>query len=124
MGHLRRDQLHSVIDELLTDLVDLVKHPYGCHVIQHLIEHGTLEQRREVMHKLQKHVRTMQYDGVTCGVIARALEHAETEDSLAFALKLIRVDGLIVRISLNRQGHLIAKMVFKILKDHVVELER
>jgi hypothetical protein len=123
LEHCREDQLHEIIEEIFADAIALSGHPYGSYVMQHLVENGTNELKRRLMELFRNHVDRLNYDGITCGVIGRAFEHAATKDTLACALQIIQVDGLIVRISLNRQGHLIAKSILRLVEDDLPVLE-
>merc|ERR1712048_1133311 len=121
LEHLREDQLHDICEELLANAIKLSGHHYGSYVMQHLAEYGTCEHKRRLLGLFEEHTNVSDYGGFTCGVLASTLEFAEPEDSLNFAIKLIRVAGLLVRISRNRQGHLVAKSVLSLLKEHTPE---
>jgi len=121
LEHCREDQVHEICENLLASGIELSGHHFGSYVMQHLAEYGTRDQKRRLLELFQKHSKMSDYGGFTCGVIAKALEHASTEDARAFALKCVRMDGLLVRISRNRQGHLVAKTVLELLGDQVLE---
>merc|ERR1719379_3171626 len=74
LEHCREDQLQEIYEALLADGVELSKHPYGTYVMQHVAEYGTCEQVRRLLQLFQTHIGAMDYGGVSCGVILKAIE--------------------------------------------------
>ncbi|VDL74293.1 unnamed protein product [Nippostrongylus brasiliensis] len=61
-------------------VVQLSMHPYGCRVIQRVLEHCTEEQKRPVLEALHANVRTLVLDQYGNYVIQHVIEHGSDPD--------------------------------------------
>lgn len=122
LEHCREDQLLTIVEDIIADGIDLARHPYGSFVVRHMAEQGSCEQNHRLIELFRENVMTVNYDGVTCKVIEKTMEHATQSDSRALALDIIQINGLIVRISQNRYGHLIAKSILRLLATDAPEM--
>ncbi|VDK52678.1 unnamed protein product [Anisakis simplex] len=59
---------------------NLSTHPYGCRVIQRVLEHCTEEQKRPVLDQLHMHIKTLVVDQYGNYVIQHVIEHGSMED--------------------------------------------
>lgn len=55
-------------------------HPYGCRVIQRVLEHCTEEQKRPVLDQLHDNLLTLVADQYGNYVIQHVIEHGQPED--------------------------------------------
>ncbi|VDD91061.1 unnamed protein product [Enterobius vermicularis] len=58
----------------------LSTHPYGCRVIQRVLEHCTEEQKRPVLDQLHMHIKDLVIDQYGNYVIQHVIEHGSMED--------------------------------------------
>uniref|UniRef100_A0A914XCA8 PUM-HD domain-containing protein n=1 Tax=Plectus sambesii TaxID=2011161 RepID=A0A914XCA8_9BILA len=77
-------RLQFIIDAFVghdpSPVYHLSTHPYGCRVIQRVLEHCTEEQKRPVLEELHKHTKTLVTDQYGNYVIQHVLEHGSPED--------------------------------------------
>ncbi|VDN00881.1 unnamed protein product [Thelazia callipaeda] len=78
-------KLQFIIDALVppgdnVTVCSLSTHPYGCRVIQRVLEHCTEEQKRPVLDQLHKHVKNLIVDQYGNYVIQHVIEHGSLED--------------------------------------------
>ncbi|CAG9539816.1 unnamed protein product [Cercopithifilaria johnstoni] len=78
-------RLQFIIDALVPagdniTVCNLSTHPYGCRVIQRVLEHCTDEQKRPVLDQLHKHVKSLIVDQYGNYVIQHVIEHGSLED--------------------------------------------
>lgn len=77
-------KLQFIIDAFINDTPDAVcnlsTHPYGCRVIQRVLEHCTDEQKRPVLDQLHKNIRSLVTDQYGNYVIQHVIEHGSIED--------------------------------------------
>lgn len=106
-------QVRTLVDELMSDAVQLSKHPYGNYVIQHILEHGPADQRAKLTTMLVQHVHTAGSDCYARAVVSKALAHGAHEDQVKLARALVKEDGLIVQMARTRHGHVAAKFVLQ-----------
>uniref|UniRef100_A0A183EV93 PUM-HD domain-containing protein n=1 Tax=Gongylonema pulchrum TaxID=637853 RepID=A0A183EV93_9BILA len=59
---------------------NLSTHPYGCRVIQRVLEHCTAEQKRPVLDQLHLHIRALIVDQYGNYVIQHVIEHGSADD--------------------------------------------
>lgn len=78
-------RLQFIIDAFVqpgdnTTVCNLSTHPYGCRVIQRVLEHCTEEQKRPVLDQLHMHIKTLVVDQYGNYVIQHVIEHGSMED--------------------------------------------
>lgn len=65
---------------LLHQMMALSAHPYGCRIIQRILEHCTPEQKAPIMDELHQHCEYLISDQYGKYVIQHVLEHGKPED--------------------------------------------
>lgn len=78
-------RLQFIIDALCppgdqTTVSNLSTHPYGCRVIQRILERCTEDQKRPVLEQLHTHMKTLITDQYGNYVIQHVIEHGSPED--------------------------------------------
>lgn len=77
-------RLQFIIDAFVKGAPDTVctlsTHPYGCRVIQRVLEHCMEEQKRPVLEQLHHNIRTLVTDQYGNYVIQHVIEHGSVED--------------------------------------------
>ncbi|XP_036191150.1 pumilio homolog 2 isoform X11 [Myotis myotis] len=72
--------LQFIIDAFKGQVFVLSTHPYGCRVIQRILEHCTAEQTVPVLEELHQHTEQLVQDQYGNYVIQHVLEHGRPED--------------------------------------------
>ncbi|XP_054843480.1 pumilio homolog 2 isoform X7 [Eublepharis macularius] len=72
--------LQFVIDAFKGQVFVLSTHPYGCRVIQRILEHCTAEQTLPILEELHQHTEQLVQDQYGNYVIQHVLEHGRPED--------------------------------------------
>ncbi|KAE9550255.1 hypothetical protein FO519_006533 [Halicephalobus sp. NKZ332] len=78
------EKLQFIIDSFTNgpgdDVASLAKHPYGCRVIQRVLEHCTPMQKNIVLEQLHENVKSLIMDQYGNYVIQHVIEHGGDED--------------------------------------------
>lgn len=61
-------------------MFSLSTHPYGCRVIQRILEHCTNEQTTPILEELHEHTERLVQDQYGNYVVQHVLEHGRAED--------------------------------------------
>ncbi|XP_078206026.1 pumilio homolog 2 isoform X13 [Callithrix jacchus] len=72
--------LQFIIDAFKGQVFVLSTHPYGCRVIQRILEHCTAEQTLPILEELHQHTEQLVQDQYGNYVIQHVLEHGRPED--------------------------------------------
>jgi len=100
-----RDQVEEMIGEVLDDARNLCVHQYGNYIMQHILEHGSMDQRRTLATLLLKCLdKRMCSNEYGVAVIGKALQHAPMEERQAIAEALLKDKDRFVRIAMQRHG--------------------
>ena len=67
-------------DLSIAQICSLSVHPYGCRVIQRVLEHCTEEQKQPVMEELHKSLKTLILDQYGNYVVQHMIEHGSVDD--------------------------------------------
>jgi hypothetical protein len=97
---------HGILSSFLEDIVEkvqlLVFDPFGNFVIQHLLEHGSVDQKRRIDEGISTDIHTMDMDNFACSDLDKALRYTPSPKDIAAA---ILEDGcLLVDMALMRSG--------------------
>ncbi|KAK6759373.1 hypothetical protein RB195_021140 [Necator americanus] len=81
---VKPERLQFIIDTFMKNgpdtIMHLSMHPYGCRVIQRVLEHCTEEQKRPVLEALHTNVRSLVLDQYGNYVIQHVIEHGSEQD--------------------------------------------
>jgi len=97
------------------DAQALCCHSFGTYVMQHLIMHGSPEQRRRVVQLLGRQASTIGQCSSGCAVLAAAMRHGAPEEATWLALSVVQEQGLIEALSIAKHGHAVAVLVLQAL---------
>jgi pumilio RNA-binding family len=78
---------------------ELAKHPYGCRVIQRILEHCTEEQKRPILEELHQHTKELVVDQYGNYVIQHVLEHGSAADKTNI---VVQIQGEVLRFSQHK----------------------
>lgn len=104
LEHCSPEQLEVVVEELLSDAVELCKDMWGVYVMQHLFEHGAEKQLTRLLEILTEHAAKLGTDEFAPQVLIKALSHAGSEQRRALALELIAQPELLTEMACQRHG--------------------
>lgn len=100
-----REQVHGMVSELLADARDLCVHQFGNYMMQHILEHGSVDQRHDLAASLLGFLdKRMCSNECGVGVISKALEYAGDEDRQAIAQALLKDKDRFIRVAMQRHG--------------------
>ena len=74
-------------------------HPYGCRVIQRILEHCTVGQVQLIMEELREHTEHLVFDQYGNYVIQHVLEHGRADDK---SLIIAQLRGKILPLSQHK----------------------
>mmetsp|Transcript_33274 Transcript_33274/g.72620 ORF Transcript_33274/g.72620 Transcript_33274/m.72620 type:complete len:377 (+) Transcript_33274:85-1215(+) len=112
-----QEQVHDLVEDIIAESIVLSTHPYGNYVMQHVLEHGSLEQRGSITKLLADNASAVGKDGYACAVAAKALSHSQDKDKQMLALAMYDVPGLLESMARTRHGHIATKLVYQELPD-------
>jgi len=98
-----------LVAEVIQDVVDLAKHPYGNFVVQHILEHGTDEQRGLVIQALRPEVRRLARHKNASHVVERALQFCAHEERELLKIEISGGSEELARLSHSNYGSFVAK---------------
>lgn len=82
-------KLDAYIEEVLKETKDLLKHPYGNFVLQHILEHGTPSQRRTIIDTLKEKLDEFAMDTHASSVLDKALSYGDIEEQRELSWAII-----------------------------------
>lgn len=124
LEHCSAGQNKAIIEDVLSDALQIARHPYGNYVVQHILEHGTFSQYRRLTKMLELDIAVVALDSYGCAVVNKALSHGEAADQRSLALSLLHEPGVLVAMSCTRHGHLAVKLVLQVLEGEEREEAR
>lgn len=104
LEHCSPQQLEGVVEDLLSDAVELCKDMWGVYVMQHLFEHGTEKQLARLLEILTEHAAKLGTDEFAPQVLIKAFSHTSSEQRMALAHELIAQHELLTEIACQRHG--------------------
>lgn len=104
-----RSELRGFLAGLLGDARELCFHPFGNFVMQHVLEHGTEEQRRVTLQSLRQDLRKAALDEHAVCVLDKALTVMPLADQQILAGELIQEQDLLPLMANLRSGQLAAE---------------
>ena len=87
--HFHPDELQDFLAEILADASRLCKHVYGNFVMQHILEHGTHIQRKQVIACLHEDLVGISVSNSACCVLDMALTYSEVRDQENLATAIL-----------------------------------
>jgi pumilio RNA-binding family len=111
MGQFLRDQIDFIIDDVLANTTTLSCHPYGCRVLQRMLEHCNDEKKFLILDEIKSCHRKLLDDQYGNYVIQHVLQFGREEDRDSI-LQIVVESGL---LGLSRQKFA-SNVVEKLLK--------
>ena len=113
--------MSQLVEALLTDAISTARHPYGNYVMQHLLEHGSNDQRSTLIRMLEQHAPVVAADEYACAVIGKAMARGQRQDQMALARALAKVPETLSFMARTRHGHVAARLVRLIPKTRFAQ---
>ena len=101
---------------LLSDLYmfkqvfNLSTHPYGCRIIQRILEHCTADQTAPILEELHDQTERLLYDQYGNYVIQHVLEHGRPEDRSRI---ITQVRGKVLQLSQHKFARFVLNLLFQ-----------
>ncbi len=95
-------------------MLALSTHPYGCRVIQRILEHCITEQTKPILDELHQHTDRLVQDQYGNYVIQHVLEHGAPEDKSIIVSEL---RGKVVPLSQHKFARLVEYSTCKAVKS-------
>jgi len=94
----------QLLEELLSILSELCKHPYGSFVVRHLLEFGVANHKHRVVEALRSDLPSYSKHKFGSHVVEAALQHASLDDQQVMSSELLRDKQQLVTLAGNQFG--------------------
>ena len=84
-------RLQFIIDAFSGQVYNLSTHPYGCRVIQRILEHCSAEQTAPVLEELHTHIEALIQDQYGNYVVQHVLDRGKPEDKSKIGMTILTV---------------------------------
>jgi len=108
----------ALINEVLTEVVELSRHNFGHHVIQSILEHGTQEQRGKIAGSLRGDLLRNAKNRNASFIVERALAFCIIEDQQIMAAELLSNADNLPSLAENQFGCHVAKALLRLPGEH------
>lgn len=95
--------LARFLDGLLQNALSHFFHSFATFVIQHILEHGTLEQKQLVLEHVKKDLWKVATDVHASGVLNKALSYAPADEQRALVSAILENEGLLARMAIGKK---------------------
>jgi len=109
------EQVAPLVQAVVVQFSTISRHPYGNYVVQHLLEHASLQHRRHLSLLVELDVRGLAADCFGGAVVSGALSGAPAENQVCMARALVK-EGALALIACTRHGHTAAIRTLQVLE--------
>mmetsp|Transcript_122108 Transcript_122108/g.350813 ORF Transcript_122108/g.350813 Transcript_122108/m.350813 type:complete len:326 (-) Transcript_122108:357-1334(-) len=99
-----RQQAQGVLAAVLMDVRELSMHPYSNYVLQHILMHGSCDDRKRIARVALDNATKLCRTPHGCVVVLAAFEDVSPDRQETLAERLAQEEGLLVSIACSRQG--------------------
>lgn len=117
--HFPREKLHPFLDAVLNETIMLSKDNFGNFVVQHVLEHGTEDQKRRIVEVLKENLEEMAINQCASSVLDKALSYTVFQQELATAI--LETNGLLPQMALQRPACAATQRLFKVFDGEKLE---
>jgi len=107
-------RVHDLMEEILSDGVQLATHIYANYVLSHLLEFGTESQKCRLTNLLAAHAASVGANCYGCAVLRNALDHGSSEARVVLAHALLVQPHLLTAMACSRHGHGAVKQALEV----------
>jgi len=108
------EQVHDLMEEILSDGVQLATNIYANYVLSHLLEFGTESQKWRLTNLLAAHAATVGANSYGCAVLHKALDHGSSKARVVLAHALLVQPRLLAAMASSRHGHGAVKQALEV----------
>jgi len=112
------------MEALVAHSRELAKHAYGNYVVQHILEHGSPDQRHRIILAVEADICELSADPYGCAVAAAVVCCADRHDKVRLASSILMRPGLLGEMSITRHGYVAVKKILHALDGRLFELAR
>jgi pumilio RNA-binding family len=112
----------ALTEEILADARHLCHHAFGHHVIDSVIEHGTMDQRRRVAAVLRAHLLQSSRNRYASYVVERAMKLCSPQDQHAFVAQLLEKSEHLLTLGAHEYGSHVLRTILQLPCDNVDEV--
>lgn len=113
LEHFPHSLLTRFTDDIVSHTLDLCAHAYGTFVVQHLFEHGGMEQRDKMVQTLLPCMQSAASNENVVGALDSAMCYASMEMRHNIVAAMRECDGLLEKLIHKRRGYgLVMRMVY------------
>lgn len=105
LEHCTPEQLHGLVEDLLSFGPQLCTDQYGNFVVQHMLEFGSDEHKHRMSRIVAGQIASIPGDYHGCAVVSAALTHSLADDKIVVARSVLGRRGLLVCMARQRHGH-------------------
>eukprot|EP00933_Yihiella_yeosuensis_P006354 TRINITY_DN111041_c0_g1_i1.p1 TRINITY_DN111041_c0_g1~~TRINITY_DN111041_c0_g1_i1.p1 ORF type:complete len:354 (+),score=61.70 TRINITY_DN111041_c0_g1_i1:53-1114(+) len=110
------EQQVGLLGQKIIDSACLVAcHPYGNYVIQHVIQKGSVDQKKTLFAKIRDHLQELCFDHYGCVVITSIMNSCGTEEQLQLSKELVKRPQILTHLACSRHGHSSLEAIFEVL---------
>lgn len=119
--HLSSETAHpsanDLIDKLLSDVDQLIRHNFARHVLELILEHGTKSHKQAIARAIRGNVFYYAKNRCASYVIEKAINFCSTPDTIAIASELVTDPEQFLAVAMHECGTHVAKAVIKSRTD-------
>jgi hypothetical protein len=109
--HCEGEQLHALVNSLLSSARKLAVHVFGNYVLQQLLECGDHEQQERLMLLLERDVADLALDPYGSAVVSKALSVECAGERVSITRAVLQSPGLLAKMATSRHGHVGVKAI-------------
>lgn len=109
----------SLVDELLPSAAELVRHVWGHHVMNSILEHGSATSKETIWNALRPELERHAKNRYSTHVVMRALACCTNDMQQDFAMTLFGTPDALVSLTENQFGCQVAKFLLRIQGNHI-----
>jgi len=118
LEHCGEEVTTPVVNVVVDRACEFVTHPYANYVMQHILEHGASDHKRQVTSELIRiGIPNLANHYISSWVVEKALDFGCLQCQHAIAQSIVKRPNAIVEMACTRFGSLTVKRVLEVLKE-------
>jgi len=108
------EQTAGLLRLLIADVLPISCHAYGNYVMQHILQHSSLQ--GELCRALEEHLPNLSSDVYGAAVVSCAMTTARQPSRTSLAKAIMQEPSVLIRLACSRHGHAAAREVLQVLE--------
>lgn len=108
------EQTIGLLRCLIADVLPISCHAYGNYVIQHILQHSSLQ--GELCAALEEHLANLSSDVYGAAAVSCAMTTATQASRLSLAKAIMQEPSVLIRLACSRHGHAAAREVLQVVE--------